>query len=50
MTDDKPMVFIVDDDARVRESLSNLMTSVGLRVTETRCTKLKCVCKAIDNK
>lgn len=33
MNDDKPMVFIVDDDARVREALSNLMTSVGLRVT-----------------
>src|SRR5260370_24628925 len=27
------MIFIVDDDARVREALSNLMTSVGLRVT-----------------
>jgi FixJ family two-component response regulator len=33
MNDDKPMVFVVDDDARVREALSNLMTSVGLRVT-----------------
>src|SRR5260370_6115863 len=33
MNDDKPIVFIVDDDARVREALSNLMTSVGLRVT-----------------
>jgi FixJ family two-component response regulator len=33
MNDEKPMVFIVDDDARVREALSNLMTSVGLRVT-----------------
>ena len=33
MNDDRPIVFVVDDDARVREALSNLMTSVGLRVT-----------------
>jgi FixJ family two-component response regulator len=32
MNDDNPMVFVVDDDARVREALSNLLTSVGLRV------------------
>ena len=32
MNDDRPMVFVVDDDARVRESLSNLVSSVGLRV------------------
>jgi FixJ family two-component response regulator len=32
MTDADAMVFIVDDDAPMRESLKNLMRSVGLRV------------------
>jgi DNA-binding NtrC family response regulator len=32
MTDANAMVFVVDDDARVRESLKNLIRSVGLRV------------------
>jgi FixJ family two-component response regulator len=29
---DRPIVFIVDDDSRVREALSSLMASLGLRV------------------
>jgi FixJ family two-component response regulator len=32
MTEADAMVFVVDDDARVRESLKNLIRSVGLRV------------------
>lgn len=32
MTDADAMVFVVDDDAPVRESLKNLIRSVGLRV------------------
>jgi FixJ family two-component response regulator len=32
MNRDSPMVFVVDDDSRVREALSDLMSSVGLRV------------------
>ena len=33
MTIDTPMVFVVDDDARVRDALSSLLASVGLRVS-----------------
>jgi FixJ family two-component response regulator len=33
MTPDDPIVFVVDDDHRVREALSSLIASVGLRVT-----------------
>ena len=33
MTSDNPIVFVVDDDYRVREALSSLIASVGLRVT-----------------
>jgi FixJ family two-component response regulator len=33
MTSDGPIVFVVDDDHRVREALSSLIESVGLRVT-----------------
>jgi FixJ family two-component response regulator len=33
MTSDRPVVFVVDDDYRVREALSSLIESVGLRVT-----------------
>ncbi|MGA3237389.1 MAG: response regulator [Bryobacteraceae bacterium] len=33
MTSDDPIVFVVDDDYRVREALSSLIASVGLRVT-----------------
>jgi FixJ family two-component response regulator len=33
MTSDAPIVFIVDDDYRVREALSSLIASAGLRVT-----------------
>src|SRR5579862_8997972 len=33
MTTDDPVVFVVDDDYRVREALSSLIESVGLRVT-----------------
>jgi FixJ family two-component response regulator len=32
MNPDSPIVFIVDDDFRVREALSSLISSVGLRV------------------
>ena len=32
MTSDDPIVFVVDDDHRVREALSSLIESVGLRV------------------
>ena len=32
MSADTPIVFVVDDDFRVREALSSLITSVGLRV------------------
>lgn len=32
MTADRPVVFVVDDDARVREALSNLLASAGLDV------------------
>jgi len=33
MTADDPIVFVVDDDHRVREALSSLIASAGLRVT-----------------
>ena len=33
MTSDNPIVFVVDDDHRVREALCSLIASVGLRVT-----------------
>jgi FixJ family two-component response regulator len=32
MTSDDPVVFVVDDDHRVREALTSLIESVGLRV------------------
>jgi FixJ family two-component response regulator len=32
MNGDKPIVFVVDDDYRVRESLSSLIASVGIQV------------------
>jgi FixJ family two-component response regulator len=32
MTETDAMVFVVDDDASMRESLKNLIRSVGLRV------------------
>jgi FixJ family two-component response regulator len=32
MNSDSPIVFVVDDDSRVREALSSLISSVGLRV------------------
>jgi RNA polymerase sigma factor (sigma-70 family) len=31
MTDPRPVIFIVDDDASVRDAVSNLLESVGLR-------------------
>lgn len=31
MPDDQPRVFVVDDDAAVRDAISNLLESVGLR-------------------
>jgi FixJ family two-component response regulator len=33
MNSESPIVFVVDDDVRVREALSDLLSSVGLRVT-----------------
>jgi FixJ family two-component response regulator len=33
MSPESPIVFVVDDDVRVREALSDLILSVGLRVT-----------------
>jgi len=33
MNSDDPIVFVVDDDYRVREALSSLIASTGLRVT-----------------
>jgi len=33
MTSENPIVFVVDDDYRVREALSSLIASVGLHVT-----------------
>jgi FixJ family two-component response regulator len=32
MTSDRPVVFVVDDDARVRDALSSLLASAGLDV------------------
>ena len=32
MNSDRPIVFVVDDDHRIREALSSLISSVGLRV------------------
>jgi FixJ family two-component response regulator len=32
MTSDRPVVFVVDDDARIRDALSSLLTSAGLDV------------------
>jgi FixJ family two-component response regulator len=32
MNSDSPIVFVVDDDYRVREALSSLISSIGLRV------------------
>ena len=32
MSSDSAVVYVVDDDYRVRESLSSLLSSVGLRV------------------
>jgi len=31
LADDRPIVFVVDDDARVREAIEDLLASVGLR-------------------
>jgi FixJ family two-component response regulator len=33
MSTDSPVVFVVDDDSRVRDALSSLIASVGLRVS-----------------
>ena len=33
MSRDSPVVFVVDDDSRVRDALSSLIASVGLRVS-----------------
>ena len=32
MTRDRPVVFVVDDDARVRDALSSLLASAGREV------------------
>jgi FixJ family two-component response regulator len=34
MSAESPIVFVVDDDYRIREALSSLISSVGLRVTD----------------
>jgi FixJ family two-component response regulator len=36
MTETDAMVFVVDDDASIRESLKNLIRSVGLRKNRSR--------------
>jgi FixJ family two-component response regulator len=36
MTLDRPIVFVVDDDARVLDALSSLLSSVGLQVSAFR--------------
>ena len=36
MSGDTPIVFIVDDDSRVREALCDLMASLGMRATAFR--------------
>ena len=45
MTEDRPVVYVVDDDARVRESLSDLIESMGFEVatfgTALEFTELK---------
>jgi FixJ family two-component response regulator len=32
MTDDQPIIYVLDDDHRVREALSSLLSSLGFRV------------------
>src|ERR1700675_1596216 len=32
MTKDQPIIFVLDDDERVREALSSLLSSLGFRV------------------
>jgi FixJ family two-component response regulator len=32
MTEDQPIIYVLDDDYRVREALSSLLSSLGLRV------------------
>jgi FixJ family two-component response regulator len=32
MTEDQPIIYVLDDDHRVREALSSLLSSLGLRV------------------
>ena len=45
MTDTQALVFVVDDDAVMRESLENLLRSVGLRghcqVNAKHCTSVQ---------
>ena len=42
MTDGGVIVFIVDDDASMRESLKNLIRSVGRRVESFASAKSSC--------
>jgi FixJ family two-component response regulator len=39
MTPDAPIVFVVDDDSRVREALTDLLSSNGLRVQAFSCAR-----------
>jgi FixJ family two-component response regulator len=32
MTTDRPIIFVVDDDSRIRDALSSLLASAGLDV------------------
>jgi len=42
MTDSAGVVFVVDDDASMRESLKNLIRSVGLRVETLPLPRSSC--------
>ncbi len=37
MTEDQPTVFVVDDDASIREAIKSLVRSAGLRAEALGC-------------
>ncbi len=39
MTDPRPIIFVIDDDASVRDGVSNLLESVGLQVQVFKSTE-----------
>jgi RNA polymerase sigma factor (sigma-70 family) len=39
MTDSRPAIFVIDDDASVRDAVSNLLESVGLQVQVFKSTE-----------